>query len=628
MQSKITDNLLKLLTDPLSLAIVAASFLLAFAVIFFFVRRALKRKGVLSLYARVLKYVFRYKLALVLVIVFSFGLGVFGAGILVLGEPFVNQVMKGDYDLIWYVVYMAFAMGAGLAICRFVKAFFHQYLLGRVYVDIRTDAADNILEMPLEFFDRRKTGSLLARLTNDVMVTQKSVDFMLGDIIEHPIMLMCLGAVIFLSSWQIGLIVLISMPLIALPLKTFGKKIRRYSKKSLKKQADATHTIYQSFSGIRIVKAFGMEGEEQREFRAENERYFKKFLGVVRNKAISNSFVTLATRAGAALVLALTGIVLKEHLWDVNEGMIVAIAGAAMLMNPPIKGMVKAYNKLQESMAGAARVFELMDVKSTLTDAPNAVDIPPIKNDIVFDNVDFAYDSDYILKNTNLTIKAGEMVAVVGPSGAGKSTLMNLIPRFYDPSDGAVRIDGVDLREVKTKSLLDQVAIVTQDPFLFYASVRDNIRYGRRDATEDEIIAAAQAANAHDFIANELPQGYDTIVGERGARLSGGQKQRITIARAILKDPAILLLDEATSSLDSHAEKLVQEAIDRLTQSRTTIVIAHRLSTVIHADKIVVLEDGRIIGMDKHEALYGSCPQYKKLYNSQFAHTKTQRFTK
>ena len=460
------------------------------------------------------------------------------------------------------------------------------------------------------------------------MVTQKSVDFMLGDIIENPFKLICLSAVIFLACWQLGLVILIGLPLIALPMATFGKKIRKYSQKSLVKQADATQSIHQSFSGIRVVKAFGMENEERGAFRADNERYFKKFMGVIRNRATSDSMIVLLTRGAAAAMIAVSAYVLSEKLWDMTAGKMVVIAGAAMLMNPPVKGIVKAYNKLQESMAGASRVFELMDIRPTVCDRPGAVALPPFKNEIVFENVNFAYEHEPILSGIDLRIKAGQMVAIVGPSGAGKSTLMNLVPRFYEPTSGRVLIDGRDLRTATVRSILDKIAIVTQEPFLFHATVRDNIRYGKRGATEEEIFEAARAANAHDFIVKELAEGYDTIAGERGTRLSGGQKQRITIARAILKNPSILLLDEATSSLDSTAERLVQEAIDRLTESRTTIVIAHRLSTVIHADMIVVLTAGRIVGQGSHNELMKTCEPYRMLYKSQFAHTTTQQFTK
>jgi len=632
MKSDIIDNLNEVTSNPLAIAIAVGAFVLVCYLVFVLLRWALKRRGVLNLYARVLHYVWRYKAALAVTIVSSFAIAALSAGMIVLGEPFINQVIVDaehrDLTTATELVIAVAALGIGLGISHFLKTYFHQYILGRVYVDIRTDTADSLLGLSLDFYDKRKTGGLLARLTNDVLVTQKSVDFMLGDIIEHPFMILSLVGVIFLASWQMGLIVIIGLPIIVLPLRVLGKKIRKYSKKSLKRQESATQTIYQAFSGIRIVKAFGMEQEEKKEFRRDNERYFKKFLGVVRSKAISNSFTTFATRSiGVAALTALACYLLYNNLWGLNGGKILVIAGCAMLSSQPIRAMVKAYNKLQESMAGAGRVFELMDLKPTIKDAPDAKILPRFQKEIVFDNVTFAYDAEPVLKDINLSVKPGEMVAVVGPSGAGKTTLLNLVPRFYDPQKGAVLIDGHDLRKVKIKSILDQIAVVTQEPFLFHSSIRDNIRYGKRDATEEEITAAARAANAHDFIANELPEGYDTVVGERGARISGGQKQRITIARALLKNPAILLLDEATSSLDSESERLVQEALNRLMESRTTLVIAHRLSTVMHADKIVVLDRGEMVGSGTNNELLKSCPQYQKLHGSQFRHTTTRQST-
>ncbi len=632
MKSDIIDNLNEATSNPLAIAIAVGVFVLVCCLVFVLLRWALKRRGVLNLYARVLRYVWRYKAALAVTVIFSIAIAALSAGMVVLGEPFINQVIVDaehrNLATANQLVIAVAALGIGLGISNFLRTYFHQYILGRVYVDIRTDTADSLLGLSLDFYDKRKTGGLLARLTNDVLVTQKSVDFMLGDIIEHPFMILALMGVIFLASWQMGLIVIIGLPIIVLPLRVLGKKIRKYSKKSLKRQESATQTIYQAFSGIRIVKAFGMEQEEKKEFRRDNERYFRKFLGVVRSKATSDFVTTFATRAiGVAALTALACYLLYNNLWGLNGGKILVIAGCAMLSSQPVRAMVKAYNKLQESMAGAGRVFELMDMKPTIKDAPDAKDLPRFQNNIVFDNVTFAYDEEPVLKGLNLSVKPGEMVAVVGPSGAGKTTLLNLAPRFYDPQKGAVLIDGHDLRNVKIKSILDQIAVVTQDAFLFHSSIRDNIRYGKRDATEEEIIAAAQAANAHDFIVNELPEGYDTVVGERGVRISGGQKQRITIARALLKNPTILLLDEATSSLDSESERLVQEALNRLMKSRTTLVIAHRLSTVMHADKIVVLDRGEMVGLGTSNELLKSCPQYQKLYRSQFRHTTTRQFT-
>ena len=352
--------------DPLGLVLLIGGFVLICAAIYFGFRAALRRKGILAQYARVFRYVQRYKLALALVVAFSLLVAVAETATVSVAEPFASEIMKENYSSIYGIAVLMVSLAVGLGIASFAKTYFQQFIMGRIYVDIRSDAADNLMGLSLDFYDRRKTGNLLARLTNDVMVTQKSVDFMLGDIIENPFRLMCLAGAIFLACWQVGLAILVILPLIALPMKIFGKKIRKYSRKSLSKQADATQSIHQSFSGIRVVKAFGMEDEERMTFRADNENYFRKFMGVVRNRATSNSMVVLLTRGAAAVLIVATAIILQNELFGMTVGKMVVIAGAAMLMNPPIKGMVKAYNKLQESMAGAGRVFELMDVHPTI----------------------------------------------------------------------------------------------------------------------------------------------------------------------------------------------------------------------------------------------------------------------
>ena len=628
MKSKILDTLLDLLANPLKLSACIGALAALCLAAFFGLRWALKRRGLLHTYSRVLRYVWHYKLFFALTLLFSFAFAGFSGGRLILGEPFINQfVQKPAWEIALPLVISLLVLSVGMSIASFLRTYFHQYILGRTYVDLRCDAANNLLDLSLDFYDRRKAGDLLSRLTNDILVAQKSVDFMLGDIIEKPALILVGMTLIFLTSWQVGLIILVALPVLVLPVRTIGKSIRKHSRKSLKRQAEATQTINQAFTGIRIVKAFNTEDVEKQAFRRENEGYFRKFMRVVRGKAASNSFTSLASNGGAAVLVLLCCYILIRQLWGLNAGSIVVIAGTAAFMHAPIRSLVKAYNKLQESMAGASRVFELIDLRPTIKDAPGAKPLPPFQRDIVFSHVDFSYDEEPVLRDIDLTVKAGEMVAVVGPSGAGKTTLLNLIPRFYDAQNGSVKIDGHDVKGATSRSLLSQIAIVGQVPFLFHSSIRDNILYGQRNATEEDIIAAAKAANAHEFIVNELENGYDTVVGEQGVRLSGGQRQRITIARAILKNARILILDEATSSLDSESEMLVQEALNRLMENRTTFVIAHRLTTVMHADKIVVLDGGKMMGVGAHDELVKTCPTYKKLYSSQFRHTSTRRFT-
>jgi subfamily B ATP-binding cassette protein MsbA len=406
-------------------------------------------------------------------------------------------------------------------------------------------------------------------------------------------------------------------PLVIVPVLIFGRKIKKYGMRSLQHLGELTDAMKEMFTGIRIVKAFKMENEESMEFRNINSRFFKRIMQTVQAKALNTSTNEFIYSMGLAVIIIFGGYVVTTNMITPGAlGGFVAVTGFLILA--PIKKLAKCYGKLQESLAGARRVFELLDQKPSITDHPDAVELKKIEKGIVFKNVTFSYDSTLILRDINLTADKGQIIAIVGESGAGKSTLLDLIPRFYEPLSGIIEIDGTDINLIKGDSLLEQIAIVSQQTFLFNRSLADNILYGRKDASFEEIEDAAKAANIHDFII-DLPKGYDTIVGEQGVKLSGGQRQRVTIARAILKDAPILILDEATSSLDSESEKLVQEALDNLMKHKTTFVIAHRLSTIRHANRIIVLKSGSIIESGTHDELLEKEGEYKKLYRIQFA---------
>lgn len=632
IDSDVLGKLKAFVTNPVAMAITLGAFLVVAAILVMLFRRGIILRQVRDHYGRLLKYLVRYKLAIAVTLIVTAVYAASSVGRVALSEPVLRDVLGNpDTDTIFQralpIIIAALVLSLGMALGGFLKTYFREYVTGRIVVDLRAGVADNLLGLSLDFYDKKKTGDLLSRMTYDVKVAQGSVELLLGDILEQPLTMAVAVVMAFASSWQLSLVVFLGMPLLVIPLKKLGKKIRKSSHKSLERLAGSTQTISQAFSGIKIVKGFGMEDVEKQKFRRENEGYFRKFLSVVRAKAGSNAFAEFASNAGAAGLFAAGCFMLRGAEWGLNAGNLITFVLANTLMYKAIKDMVKAVNKLQESMPGAQRVFELMELRPTVKEAPDAVPLPPFSRDIVFRNVNFSYDKEPVLRNMSLAVNAGEMVAIVGPSGAGKTTVLNLIPRFYDVQQGAVEIDGHDIRKVTNASLLAQIAIVGQEPFLFHSTIRDNIRYGNRGATDEDIIAAAKAANAHDFIVNELPEGYDTHAGEQGVRISGGQRQRITIARAILKNAPILILDEATSSLDSESERLVQDALNRLMTNRTTFVIAHRLSTVMHADKIVVMENGEVVGVGKHDELLITCPTYKKLYTSQFNHTATGRFT-
>jgi subfamily B ATP-binding cassette protein MsbA len=628
MKIQILDKVKEFVTNPTAMAITVCAAAVAVWTVVVLVKRGLLFRQIRDHYGRFFKYIGRYKLAIIVTLLVTAVYATASVGRVALSEPVMRDILQNpnfNFGSAIPIINATIALAIGMAVGGYLKTYFREYVTGRVVVDLRNGIADNLLGLSMDFHDKKKTGELLSRMTYDVGVAQKSVELLLGDIIEQPLTMVIAVIVAFGASWQLSLIVFLGMPLLIIPLRKLGKKIRKSSRKSLERLAGATQTISQAFSGIKIVKGFNMEETERAQFRKENEGYFRKFLGVVRAKAGSMAFAEFASNAGAAGLFAL-GCYMLTLNWGLTSENLVAFVLANTMMYKAIKDMVKAVNKVQESMPGAQRVFELMDLRPTVTEAHDAVTLPPFSREIAFRNVGFTYDTEPVLKDVSFSAKVGEMVAVVGPSGAGKTTLLSLIPRFYDVQAGSVEIDGYDVKRVKTSSLISQIAIVGQEPFLFHTTIRDNIRYGKRDATEEEVIAAAKAANAHDFIVNELPEGYDTHAGEHGVRISGGQRQRITIARAILKNARILILDEATSSLDSESERLVQDALNRLMHNRTTFVIAHRLSTVMHADKIVVLENGELAGVGKHDELLITCPTYRKLYDSQFSHTVTQRF--
>ncbi|BBO19267.1 ABC transporter ATP-binding protein [Candidatus Brocadia pituitae] len=498
------------------------------------------------------------------------------------------------------------------------QQYFRNLVMWAIVVDIRNKVCDHILPQPLSFFENRKSGDLLSRLTNDIAVTQSGLTVLFDDILLQPLKLICGLSLAFYFSWKLSLLIIIAFPVIFIPVLIMGKKIKKHGKGSLRHLADLTDALREMFAGIRIVKAFKMEAEESREIHEISNRFFMKRMKLVKAKAVNASTSEFVYTLGLALLIILGGYVIMSKKITPGElgGFITAIG---FMVITTVKKLAKGYASLQESLAGVNRVFELFAIEPAIKDHPEAVTLKNIHKGISFNNVSFSYDNsaDFILKDINLTIHKGEVVALVGKSGAGKSTLVNLIPRFYDPVKGSVEIDGIDIRKIKREALLEHIAIVSQQTFLFNRSLRENILYGRKDAAAEEIYAAAKSANIHDFIVG-LPKGYDTVVGELGVKLSGGQRQRIAIARAILKNAPILLLDEATSSLDYESEKLVQDALNNLITGKTTIIVAHRLSTILHCDRIIVMKNGCIVETGNHESLMSEEGEYKRVYQLHF----------
>ena len=456
----------------------------------------------------------------------------------------------------------------------------------------------------------------MSRVVYDVMLLQDSVSRVVTSFFKDSFTLIGLTAVILYQDWQLALIALLIFPPAVFIIVRFGKRLRNLARESQKSVARLNQLLQENFTGQRIVKAFAREDFEAGRFNEASEHFRQVQMKLRIMREASSPVMELLGAVGMAVIISYGGYHVIQG--TTTPGTFFSFLAALLMLYAPIRGLSSAQNSVQEALAAAQRVFSVMDLEPGVMDSARRRALPPLSRDIVYRGVSFSYGGDAVLRDIDLAVNKGDMVALVGPSGAGKTTLLNLLPRFYDVTGGAILIDGVDLREVSLASLRAQIAVVTQQTILFNESVRYNVAYGRLEATEAEIIQALKAAQAYDFVM-ALPQGLDTVIGEQGVRLSGGERQRLAIARALLKDPPILILDEATSSLDSESEREVQQALDRLIMGRTTLVIAHRLSTVRHAHRLVVVDGGHIVETGTHEELLRVDGLYKRLYDMQFA---------
>ncbi|OAN43797.1 ABC transporter ATP-binding protein [Chloroflexus islandicus] len=551
---------------------------------------------------------------------------VIGAGLGLVMPLAIGQIVNlitGDQALpIAQIALLLGLVAIGQAVAGLIQTYSLTFVGERVVTDLRLAAYQQLQRLDLAFFEQRRTGEITSRITNDVTLIQTTVTTNLATLLQGVIQLVGAVVLMIVVSWQLSGLALVLVPTLVAIAIVFGRWLRRISTTVQDRLADATSVLEETVAGVRVVRSFGREPYEIERFRTAIEATFAAAMKRARVRALFQPAMSLAVWAVLIGMLVIGGYLVSAGL--LTPGDLVAFLFYAGMVAGSMGAFAGLFGQVQEALGAVTRVFELLDQQPAVADAPDAIPLPPVQGRVEFREVSFAYQraengqaAPVVLRNFSLAIEPGEMVALVGPSGAGKSTIVSLIPRFYDVQSGSVLIDGYDVRRVQMRSLREQIGIVPQETLLFSGSIRDNIRYGRLEASDAEVEAAARMANAHEFIC-QLPEGYDTPVGERGVRLSGGQRQRIAIARAILKDPRILILDEATSSLDSESERLVQEALERLMAGRTSIVIAHRLSTVQRADRIVVVVAGEVVEAGTHRQLLARGGMYARLYELQF----------
>jgi subfamily B ATP-binding cassette protein MsbA len=569
-----------------------------------------------QLYRRLLTYSRPHSTRIILAIVGSIGVAGVDVASAQLVRPLFDKIIAaGNYTLVNLVPIIIIGLAAFKGASRYVQEYFIKTAGQLVVQDIRNDLYSHSMGLSMGFYSRTTTGNMMSRVLNDVGVLQRSAADVLVEAVREGFTLIGLTASAFYSDWKLASVAFLVLPAAVLPASVLGRKIKDYTRRSQATMGNLTGVLQETFSGIKVIKAFGTEVEEDRRFRAENLAFYRFLRKTLKYDSASAPAIELLASLGVAAVAwyglhrVITG--------AITQGELFAFVASVLMMYGPLKKLIKVSNSIQRSVGAAERVFEVMDEIPDVADAPDARPLPRARGEVSFEHVSFAYEQEPVLKDFSLQARPGEVIALVGPSGAGKSTIAGLLARFYDPQQGAIRVDGEDLRRITLASLKSNIALVDQETFLFNDTIRNNIRYSRRGASDAEVEEAARQAYADDFI-RLLPNGYDTSIGDRGLRLSGGQRQRICIARAILRDAPILILDEATSALDTESEAMVQKALANLMQNRTTFVIAHRLSTIIHADKIAVLEDGRLVEVGTHQELLKSGGPYHRLYEMQF----------
>ena len=497
---------------------------------------------------------------------------------------------------------------------EYLNAYFMQWAAVRAVADLRTKLFAHLIAQPVGFYRKAKTGDLISRIVADTTTVQATLNQSITSLVRDPASIIGLLAALFLTNPTWTAMALLIFPVSILPVALFSRKVRKSSREIQNQLSETSNVMHESFSGVRVIKAYGLEGEMENQFFATTRRYITNFMRLVRAKEMPGPLLEFIASLGIAGFFLYIGLFADPKP---TAGQFLGFIIGIYSLYKPVKNLTKIHIQLNQAQAASERVFEMLDVKNTMPEPAQPKLFKAAGAEIHFDNIQFAYGEKPVLRGIDLRIKPGQLVALVGSSGSGKTTLSNLLLRFDDPQAGAVRIGGVDVREFSTADLRSQIAVVTQENILFNETIRRNIELGRQGATEEEIVAAAKNAHAHEFILAK-PESYATVIGEKGVSLSGGQKQRLAIARAVVRNAPILILDEATSALDTESERAVQSALDELMKGRTTLCIAHRLSTILHADVIVVLDQGRIVEQGTHDELVKRGGAYQKLYELQF----------
>ncbi len=579
----------------------------------------------MSTFGRIVQYSKPYWLRIVVAVTASAALGAMDGAFAYLVEPLLKKIFTTKdltiFTLLPIGVILLFLIRAG---CRFLNDYYLRTAGELAIRDVRNDVYKNSIALDLQYYNTNTTGGMMSRVISDVGGMQNGIANVITNIFRDGISAVSLLGVLFYRNWMLALIAFIAIPLSAYSAQIIGKRIKRLANQGQLKMADLSSHLQETFSGIKVIKAFGLEERSAERFHKVSAEFYELIRKSIKYSSISAPTTEMITSLGIAAVIWAGGSMVLRDVMSSSE--FFSFITAMILLYKPLKSLNGAYNNVQSSLGAAIRVFEIIDKRPEIADIPGAAPLNVSQGTVEFRDVSFRYNDEYVLRNVSLRAERNQIIALVGPSGGGKTTLVSLIPRFYDASEGAILIDDCDIRTATKQSLVHQIALVDQETTLFNDTIANNIRYGKFEATDAEVESAAITAYAHEFI-SQMPEGYNTIIGDRGVRLSGGQRQRICIARALIKNAPILILDEATSALDTESEKMVQMALDNLMANRTTFVIAHRLSTVLHADQIIVLDGGNIIERGSHDALLNKGGLYSRLCSLQFTERSSAETT-